>query len=975
MENDNNTNGSNTTPAHNPAGAKTPLVKRVKIPTVRPGTPPQPAAAPVQNPAVETAPSARVEAGHSETKEPDLPPENKKEVVPQAIEADEIEKAPVRKKRRGSSSAGGAASALDETAKKKAEEQLHKAKAKAKSFLSNKWNRLGILVVLLGIICFGVYSSLPIIAEKKLPAIFAANGMPFKTFKIKQITIDTMELTNVSDKTGTMTISSMKFNYSLFSLFSSNIIRSMELTGVNINGEKKSDGISLGALGGLIYSPVNAQKGKEITINSLQVKNGRFILKNDAPPEKIVNEYGEEEEVDNTIVINFTANGTLSKTGLNMQISTDYASPQMAVKTQTALNKTAMSSQIKTEITEGNLLKDSNNVGSVSGNLEISVNNGVLSKGQADLLLSSSSQKLKLQADVTPKDDSFDIAVNLDRSFENPHDAVGKFVGSLALQANDVTVKGTFQNFEGTLPLQMNAPSLTTGKLAVQDLKTDMSVKFSCSGSACTATLTKPMKFSFTSLQSAGSFRHIKLFTPLELTINPDQNDPFLRSDGGKLSFTLPISAFSTQIFIADNISSTQIATAINGLKARAQYNIFSGNYSGDATFVQSGFASKDIKMTGIQGIASFTSQTLPDVRLRIAKAALTQPDVMPEFSADLRFRPMSPVEFGVDSTLSIQNGLVTATINGSYTLPTHEWNMYVVVPKFILSESGLHLENVMPFMLKHLPESTLGGLAAKGRLTIKNGKVAGPIDVLMENVETTWNGMGIEALNGVLTLSSILPLETPENQQLFIGTLNVGIPFQNALFNFRIQANRGIEVANARMKYANGQFKTIKSFFIPYEGQTSQILFEGSGIDLSSVTNNLKSSALRIDGVMNSEWFLSYADKKLNINNAKFTSKLPGTLHFSPSEELGKKMDPQMLAFLKDVIVRNMTVTAKGQIDGQVSFDVFIEGHSPLETEANDQDVSFDFKGSFKNFLKQEGGLLEIPSDILLSLQEFSKK
>lgn len=165
MENNNNTNDPKTIPAQNPAGVKTPLVKRVKIPTVRPGTPPQPAAAPAQNPAVETDPAARVEAGHTETKEPDLPPENKKEVVPQAIEADEIEKAPVRKKRRGVSS-GGAIPSLDDATKKKAEEQLHKAKAKAKSLLSNKWNRLGLLVVLLVIICFGVYSSLPIIAEK-----------------------------------------------------------------------------------------------------------------------------------------------------------------------------------------------------------------------------------------------------------------------------------------------------------------------------------------------------------------------------------------------------------------------------------------------------------------------------------------------------------------------------------------------------------------------------------------------------------------------------------------------------------------------------------------------------------------------------------------------------------------------------------------------------------------------------------------
>ena len=987
MENNDNTNNPTAAPvsAPRPAGTKAPLVKRIKIPTVRPaGTPPQ-AAKPAQ-PAQPAAPAAAQPAQPAQTEpaqtepaqsapapEPELPPENKNQVAEQPIEAEEIEKAPVRKKRRGSSSAA-VPSASDE-AKKKMEAQLKKTKMKARSLLSNKWNKLAIFVVLLGVICYGVYSSLPTIAEKKLPEIFAANGMPFKSFRLKQITIDTMELTNVSDSSGTLSISNMKFNYSLYSLFSNNIIRSMELNGVTINGEKRSDGISLGAIGGLIASPVNAKKGKEITINSLKVTNGRFVMSNDAPREKIVNEFGEEEEVDNTIYVNFTADGTLGKTGLTMRVSTDYATPQMNLKTQTSLSKTALASQIVAEITEGDLMKDGEKTGSVSGNLEITVNGGVLTKGQADLTLSSSSQKLKLKADVTPKDGAFDVVADLSRSFENPQDAAGKFVGDLNLKASDVKVKGTFKKFDGELPLQIAATSLTNGKMAVRDLKTDADLYFSCADANCTVKLKKPMKAGFSSLQANAYFRQIKLFTPLELTINPDANDPFMTSAGGELRFTLPLSAFSTHVFIADNIANTQVAVAVNGTKSHFSYNVFSGAYSGDATFAQSGFASKDLKMTGIQGIASFTKAALPDVRLRVAKAELTRPDILPAFSADLRFRPMSQSEFGMDASFSIQNGLVTATANGSYTLPSHEWNMYAVVPKFILSDNGLTLESVLPFMKPYLPADTRGGLAARGRLSVKDGKVAGPIEILLENMETAWNGIGIEGMNGVLTFSSLYPMETPANQKLYIGALKTGLPMQNALFNFRVVANQGIEVANARMKYAEGQFKTIKPFFIPYEGQTSQILLEGSGINLSSVASNLKSNALQIDGVMNSEWQLSYTGKQLNIVKAVLTSKLPGTLHFAPSAATAKKMNPQMRDFLKDVIVKKMKVTAKGQMDGPVAFNVSITGHSPLDTEEEDQDVSFDFKGSFKNLLKQEGGLMEIPSDILLSLQDYMKK
>ncbi|MBR1778206.1 MAG: YdbH domain-containing protein [Alphaproteobacteria bacterium] len=976
MEN-NNANGQNATP--NGAG-KAPLVKRIKIPTVRPGAAPvQPAGQKVPNPATrapaaagQNDPATQLEAQHTATEEPQLPPEDKKGVTASAIEAEEIEKAPVRKKRRGLNLDSDAEQILE---KKEENIQVKKAKVTAKKVLSSKWGRLGIIILLIGIICAGVYSSLPIIAEKKLPTLFAENGMPFKNFTLKQLTIDTMELTNVSDKTGTMRISSIKFNYSLVSLYTGNIIRSMELSNVTINGEKRNDGISLGALNDLIYSSVNTRKGNELIINSLQIKNGTFILKDNEPPKTIINEDGEEEEVDNTISVSFNANGSLSKTGLNLKISTDYASPSLVLKTETALNKTAMSTKIKTDITEGNLMKKEETLGSVTGSLEIAVDNGVLSTGSADLLVSSSSQKLKLTAGIVPKESSFDISLDLDRSFDDPKDAAGKFVGTLSAKANDVTINGTFQSFQGTLPLQLKAPLLTNGQTAVRDLDSEAHLKFACTGANCSASLVKPMKFAFSSLQTTAMLKQVKIFQPLELTVNPDPNDPFLKSESSTLSFTLPISAFSTQVFLADNRANTQIATALNGFKARVNYNLFSGAYSGEATFQQSGYADKDIRMTGIQGIISFNSNALPDARLRVAKATLTKQNILPDFSTELRFRPVNRAQFGIDSIIQIQNGIVTATLNGSYSLPTHEWDLYLVVPKFILSNAGLKLSTVLPFMLDYLPDSTIGAIAAKGRIAFKDGIMSGPLNVLLENIETTWHNIKADALNGVITFTSLLPLETPANQQLFIGTLNTGIPFQNALFNFQIQANKGVEISNARMKYADAQFKTIKSFFFPYEGQPSPLLFEGNGLNLSMLTENLKSSALQVDGTLNSEWRLSFTDdKKLKIDQAVFTSKQSGTLHFTAPEALRSKMDPQMLAYLKDVIVKNMTITAKGQMDGPVTFDVSINGHSPLETADQDQEVSFDFKSSFKNLLKQESGLFEIPADVLLSLQNYAK-
>ena len=151
--------------------------------------------------------------------------------------------------------------------------------------------------------------------------------------------------------------------------------------------------------------------------------------------------------------------------------------------------------------------------------------------------------------------------------------------------------------------------------------------------------------------------------------------------------------------------------------------------------------------------------------------------------------------------------------------------------------------------------------------------------------------------------------------------------------------------------------------------------MFEGSGIDLAVVTNNLTSSALQVDGIMNSEWRLSLDDDKLLVEDVLFTSKLPGTLHYYPPKAIKEKMDPEMATFLKDVIVKNMEIRASGELNGLMAFTVSITGHSPLDEEQNDQELSFDFQGSLRSFLKQKNHPIEIPSDILLAIQEYTKK
>ena len=339
----------------------------------------------------------------------------------------------------------------------------------------------------------------------------------------------------------------------------------------------------------------------------------------------------------------------------------------------------------------------------------------------------------------------------------------------------------------------------------------------------------------------------------------------------------------------------------------------------------------------------------------------------------DVSVKPMGgsgEIGFGAQGVL--QNGKASFTADGSFDLPSHAWNMYFNVPKIILSEDGLPLETIAPFLKDVLSPKTSGGFTAKGRLKIEGDKVFGPMRVLLDNISTEWKGVKFSGVSGLMNLTGIKPLETPDNQLLFAGAVYSGIPFDNVQANYRIIANKGIQVLNLGMHYAGGQFRTIRPFFYPYDGQPSLLMMEGSGLDLTEITENLRSSALSATGTLNSEWTISFAEKGLNIDSAKLITRLPGDLHFMPSADVRRSMAPKETEFLKNVIVKKLGLAIEGPMNGILNFKVKIQGRSPLaETDTN---FGYDFKANFKTLLKDTVKPVNIPSDVLLQIQSFEK-
>lgn len=910
--------------------------------------------------------------------DPELPPEDKSEVVASPIEAEDIEKEPPRKRRRR---AYQAPAEPDPRA-----EKIREMKDQAHKILRMRSFHIGVAAFVGLIILYCVYSWLPSLAESKIPEMLGDNGIRVGSYRVKTLTTETMEITGVRDASGKVNIANVKATYSLFDLLTSNRISSLNATGITIKGEKTNEGISLGALGNVITSSMRNMGDDGMTIDRLNL-TGNFILDEELPPPAPVpvdtkkNAKGKgaqdplpEEEPDEPLTVKFSANGSWKPSGLNLTVTTNVENKQLVLSAKSTFFKSPASTEIKAEVTEGNILEKETTVGSVTGTFNVSVKNGSLQNGGADMVLATPAQDVQLKASVQPgEQESFDLQAELKRSFKKPQDAYGKFTGDLKVKADGLKMSGNLQKFNGTLPITLESASLSNGKISVLNMKTTADITLACDTGVCNYSLTKPLKADFGALTYAGQLMQIKTYEPLSLGVNPAK-EPFLTSKKGMLSFRLPLTGFAAKTLVSDKSGSLQTVAAINGAQAVVNYNPFAGTYAGRMIFSQSGYADRNIKLTNLQGDVTFDNNSLPALNLRVGTATLVKQGLLPPLSANLALKPMRGMEYGVNMALRTQNGLVSATAQGSYSPATKEWILLVDVPEQKFSDGGLKLSEILPSLASKFKKEPTGGLAIKGRLHIKDGKVEGPLNLLVRDVSATWGEIDFADANGVLVINSLVPFETASNQQLFIGTLRSGVPFKNALFNFSVSPATGIKVDSLKMGYADGQFKNLKSFTIPHEGTPSAIYLEGRGINLDLLSKNLKDPFLKMEGIIDSDWKVSLKDGAVVVDSARFQSKIPGLLEFDPPSSVKQKMNKDMQAFLRNVIVKDLLFAMKGPMNALMEFKLGIQGHSPLDTTQTNKEMSLNFTGSLSQFFKQEQAVSEIPSDIQLSLENYYK-
>lgn len=833
-----------------------------------------------------------------------------------------------------------------------------KTRSAAKRLLHSKMFILSFACFLLCAAAAAGIASLPYLIESGLPQYLKKDGIALKSFKVKSLGFSQAELVNFITASGSVRVKSVKITYFPLDLWRHKQIKTMDVSGLTINGDISEDGISFGGLEGLLSAKTTRNP---FSVKKLRLTNGQLII----------NSQNSEEP----FVLGFTTDGAVQDSAMNLKTNVSFLNDNFSVKANVVLNKTKLQTDVTAEITEGNVLEGENVAGSVTGTWALTMESGALTQAKADLSMEMKSQMMKLAGTVTPHEDSsFSLDTSFSRKFKQGFDAGDNFTGEISLKSDKIVFTGNAQNATVDLPLDLKVVFATNKSLAIKDMTLALNGVLTCLDGACEYRLKKEAPIELNALQYTGDFNKVNIAEPVKFSLFT--KDKLVDFQKGNLTFASDVLPTAFKAFVVTDDSSSQLAAALkNNAHLQIAYNVFTGEYAGKAAFSGAEVLTKDFKSPDVSGLIGFRQSSLTEAKFVAGSIVLTTPDIVAPFDLQATVAPLNADEYSLDMTGAVHNGLVTLKAKGSYNFAAKSWSLFLDMPKTAFSDTGIVFAETFPTLAKKLDGQMTGTLGMNGRLNVSGDKVTGAMKVLLMNVSTKIGSFDLKKLTGVLTVTSLNPFETAESQNVFIGQMNMGIPFKNVALAFRAQAN-GITLSALNMQYADASFRLVKPLFIPYDGVPNPFMIEGQGVSFSKLSSLMRMPGLEVDGTgeLTMKMSLDKGDVMIEegrLRLSKSSSGVGGMFRYEPPSSVKVKLDPRMKEFLKSVVFKDLTLTMNGKPTGKMKYNFKLDGYASGDETQRNRKINLDIDGPMQKILQPDGETTEMPLGIMNSIQE----
>jgi len=256
-----------------------------------------------------------------------------------------------------------------------------------------------------------------------------------------------------------------------------------------------------------------------------------------------------------------------------------------------------------------------------------------------------------------------------------------------------------------------------------------------------------------------------------------------------------------------------------------------------------------------------------------------------------------------------------------------------------VFAPNGLQPNKIIPALLG-IVDAAQGDMDGTVRFAWSDEGVASGAEFELNNISFSGPTRAVtrtSAVSGSVTMSSLLPPATAGLQTINVGAVDLdALKLSLGVITFELPGDDSIHLAKGEFPWFGG---TIGVYDATAELTGRAVIpLRAAGVDLGELLNYVDVEGLSGEGVLSGELPIIFENGKARIENGYFQSDGAGVLRYEGkgTDAASTQSGNAKAAFdlLREFRYQSMTVKVSGALDGDIDFDIALEGTGELNLD-----------------------------------------
>lgn len=649
-----------------------------------------------------------------------------------------------------------------------------------------------------------------------------AQNIIVKDYNIKDFSFSKIELNNLEDKEGTYSIKKMTI-HSTFSEFIRRRVKSVVLDGVKIKIVDGKDGIKLGVLPEALINLNQRPITRQVKVDNLSLTNAVLEINGQ----------------DYKLPVSFSLTGIYennSKITIPLSIKERYAK----IAGTLDISGNARQKDFVLQITGGTLTLPQHSPENITGEIKMTTRAMKIERitGNIGLSYGKNSKKFNITMDRENKD-TFKGTLAVSFVNADSYDAKKEFKSTVSVNFEGMNFKSLYR-FNTERPLKVTVASFQKQGIDISNLSATLNGALNCDDFQCTYRVRQysPVFVKQSSILFDSDM--IKSQGEYSFSLAPNKKDTF-KIRQNQLDYDMSIERVSFSGYKNTKVAPVSLTAA--KIRAIGGYTVSKNNQKMALDAQKVTIITPEVSLTD----TSYKTQNFFDekskIQLSAGKVVIKDNDVVhAPFKVSLEKQGLT-----TNAVVGFENNAIQLSFSGVSRLLSGEFRGDVYLHEFDLASIKTPLNEISSLFPAGL-KNVSGKMAALGKIYWKNTKqISGPLFVSLKNVDFSYDDTQISGLNTVLSLQTIEPLATVNNQRVFVSSIKGKALLQNVFADFKVE-NQFFKLSSGRMVMA-GVPLTTDAALISLKSKNATLTFKNNNVDFAVMNPYLNLSGAKVSG------------------------------------------------------------------------------------------------------------------------------